>query len=214
MRWITELLLLTWTAGALDGLSYLSGGVFTANMTGNTVLLALHLVQHQADPAIRCLVSLGAFAAGCFAGALLLEGTVRRPQAERNLAIASRIELPLLLAFAFLWLKDKTSGTLGLATIVMAALALGVQSVAVRRLKIKGVVTTFITGTVTDTMLGLAGRTRGPSGFVHTLGLTAVYLNYLAAAFVAGYLSVHVRLAAVSLPIATLVPVMVSRKRA
>ncbi len=37
---IPDLLLLTFAAGSLDALSYLRGHAFTANMTGNTVLLA------------------------------------------------------------------------------------------------------------------------------------------------------------------------------
>lgn len=51
----TNLLLLTWIAGMLDGLSYLRGHVFTANMTGNIVLLGIHLVQKDFRmPAGRC----------------------------------------------------------------------------------------------------------------------------------------------------------------
>ncbi len=42
-----NLLLLTWTAGMLDGLSYLRAHVFTANRTGNIVLLGIHLVQKE-----------------------------------------------------------------------------------------------------------------------------------------------------------------------
>jgi uncharacterized membrane protein YoaK (UPF0700 family) len=42
------LLVLTWAAGSVDAISFLAlGRVFTANMTGNTVLLGLHLAQEQ-----------------------------------------------------------------------------------------------------------------------------------------------------------------------
>ena len=42
------LLILTWAAGNVDAIGYLAlGCVFTANMTGNTVLLGLHLAQEQ-----------------------------------------------------------------------------------------------------------------------------------------------------------------------
>ena len=53
------LLALTWAAGSVDAISFLAlGRVFTANMTGNTVLLGLHLAQEQGAGALR------AFAAG------------------------------------------------------------------------------------------------------------------------------------------------------
>jgi len=70
----TNLLLLTWIAGMLDGLSYLRGHVFTANMTGNIVLLGIHLVQKDFPDAARSLLALFAFAIGCIiAGLLILE---------------------------------------------------------------------------------------------------------------------------------------------
>src|SRR5579884_1098579 len=65
-----SLLLLTFNAGFLDGVSYIRTHVFTANMTGNTVLLGIHLVQHNFSDAGRSLVSLAAFAAGCIMAAM------------------------------------------------------------------------------------------------------------------------------------------------
>jgi uncharacterized membrane protein YoaK (UPF0700 family) len=44
----TTVLLFTWAAGAVDALMYLSAHVFTANMTGNTVLLGLSLGKPSA----------------------------------------------------------------------------------------------------------------------------------------------------------------------
>jgi uncharacterized membrane protein YoaK (UPF0700 family) len=56
-----DLLLLTWAAGAMDALSYLTSGVFTANMTGNTVVLGLAIVGPDRSRLISCLTSLAAF---------------------------------------------------------------------------------------------------------------------------------------------------------
>ena len=54
----------------MDALSYLAlGRVFTANMTGNTVLLGVALVQGEADAAGRAGLALGGFLAGGAIGA-------------------------------------------------------------------------------------------------------------------------------------------------
>jgi uncharacterized membrane protein YoaK (UPF0700 family) len=60
-----SLLALTWAAGNIDAIGYLGlGRVFTANMTGNTVLLGLHLGQEQGGAALRALVALLSFGSG------------------------------------------------------------------------------------------------------------------------------------------------------
>ena len=49
-------LVLTWAAGGVDAISYLGlGHVFTANMTGNAVLLGLAVGQGQGLAALRSL---------------------------------------------------------------------------------------------------------------------------------------------------------------
>src|SRR2546430_888777 len=59
------LLALTCVAGLVDAISYLElGHVFTAMMTGNTVLLALALGQGEAMAALRSILALVAFSAG------------------------------------------------------------------------------------------------------------------------------------------------------
>lgn len=149
-----NLLLLTWTAGMLDGLSYLRGHVFTANMTGNIVLLGIHLVQRNFPDAGRSLISLLAFALGCLvAGLLILE---REDRQRPVMAIGFSVELLFLVVFAVLFLVHREPGEylLQASLIFTAAMALAVQSVTVRRLKVSGVVTTFITGTITTSMLG------------------------------------------------------------
>ena len=56
---------LTFAAGSVDAISYLAlGRVFTANMTGNIVLLGLAVAQSLGPQTERSLVALAAFAAG------------------------------------------------------------------------------------------------------------------------------------------------------
>src|SRR6476620_2601364 len=66
------LLVLTFTTGLIDAVSYLGlGRVFTANMTGNIVFLGFGIAGSGGLPVVAPLVSLGAFLAGAGAGGVL-----------------------------------------------------------------------------------------------------------------------------------------------
>src|SRR5712691_993515 len=68
------LLALTWAAGSVDAISYLGlGHVFTAMMTGNTVLLGLALAQGEVWAVLRSIIALVGFAAGAAVSALRSE---------------------------------------------------------------------------------------------------------------------------------------------
>src|SRR6266498_4060839 len=70
------LLVLTFTTGLVDAVSYLGlGRVFTANMTGNIVLLGFGIAGSAGLPVLAPLVSLGAFLAGSAAGGMLARTT-------------------------------------------------------------------------------------------------------------------------------------------
>lgn len=196
-----NLLLLTWTAGMLDGLSYVRAHVFTANMTGNLVLLGIHLVQRDYPDSGRSLLALFAFAAGCFAaGCLLLE---KEERGHPVMPVGFSAELILLVIFAGLFQLDWRAGGYLLqgALIFTAAAALAVQSVVVRRLNVSGVVTTFITGTITTSMLGVVRivrkqRRTGKGGKqaeeIHVALLLGMLAVYLAAVVFATVLSTRV----------------------
>jgi uncharacterized membrane protein YoaK (UPF0700 family) len=67
------LLALTFTTGLIDAVSYLAlGRVFTANMTGNVVLLGFGIAGSGGLPVVAPLVSLGAFLVGAGAGGVLV----------------------------------------------------------------------------------------------------------------------------------------------
>ena len=59
------LLVLTFTTGLIDAVSYLAlGRVFTANMTGNVVLLGFGIAGSDGLPVVAPIVSLAAFLIG------------------------------------------------------------------------------------------------------------------------------------------------------
>src|SRR3954471_3750339 len=63
------LLALTFSTGLVDAVSYLGlGRVFTANMTGNIVLLGFGIAGSGGLPVVAPLVSLGAFLVGSAVG--------------------------------------------------------------------------------------------------------------------------------------------------
>jgi uncharacterized membrane protein YoaK (UPF0700 family) len=166
----------------VDAVSYLAlGRVFTANMTGNTVLLGLSLVQGDADGAGRALVALGGFLAGGGVGAwIAYRGQAAQPW-PRGVTVALVVECVLLAALAI----DR-SASLALR-VLLAAVAMGIQSAAARRLDVLGVATTFVTGTLTSliSLIVRHGVLSSASGHGKRL-LAAVWIVYVVGAMAAG----------------------------
>jgi uncharacterized membrane protein YoaK (UPF0700 family) len=148
--------LLTWTAGCLDAMSYLGlGHVFTANMTGNTVLLGLALGQAQAASALHSAIALAGFCLGGLAGTLLVERNQHPSTWTPQLTTALALEGVLLVLFAVAWLLTGANPRAGVglrAMIALAALAMGLQSAIVGSLGVTGIATTYLTGTLTTLM--------------------------------------------------------------
>ena len=147
------LLLLACAAGAIDAISYLGlGRVFTANMTGNTVLLGLALVQADHPEALRASLALVGFFGGGVLGAWVVEKGPSAGLWPRSFTVALALGGGFLVVFAVGWLltggEPATAAARG-PLIVLSALAMGVQSAAARRLEVSGIATTYITGTVT-----------------------------------------------------------------
>ena len=155
------LLALTWAAGNIDAIGYLGlGRVFTANMTGNTVLLGLHLGQEQGAAALRAFVALVSFGVGLVMGALIVErirGTGPWPPA---VTWALALEAAMLAAFAAgMYLTASLREVIeAQALIAVSAIAMGIQSAAVRRLNVPGIATTYVTGTLTTAVTSLDRR--------------------------------------------------------
>src|SRR5258708_2685846 len=73
------LLVLTWAAGSVDAISYLGlGHVFTAMMTGNTVLLGLAIGQGQVLAALRSVIALAGVCLGAAVRAFIVEREAKR----------------------------------------------------------------------------------------------------------------------------------------
>jgi uncharacterized membrane protein YoaK (UPF0700 family) len=144
-------LILTWAAAGVDAISYLGlGRVFTANMTGNAVLLGLAIGEGQGLAALRSMVALAAFAIGVAIGALLLEMTPQRGEWPSSVTKAVLVEGIILGVFTITWHFGVHSGVALYTLIALSAVAMGLQSAAIRHLKVPGIATTYITGTLTS----------------------------------------------------------------
>ena len=155
----TLLLLLTLAAGSVDAISYLGlEHVFTAMMTGNTVLLGLALGQGHILDALRSILALLGFVGGVILGALIAEWDRSPGDWPPGVTRALTAECVLLGAFAASWHltgPERSEPELYLL-IVLTAIAMGIQSAAVRRLGVPWIATTYITGTLTSLMVDVA----------------------------------------------------------
>jgi uncharacterized membrane protein YoaK (UPF0700 family) len=201
-------------AGSLDALSYLAfGGVFTANMTGNVVLLGIAIIGSQAE-ALRLVVALGAFVLGAIAGAGPGGPTPRTSAGAGSgwpgvTSGTLAVELLAVVAWTVGW--TLTGGSPGdTATyllIAIAAAAMGLQSSAAGRLGIGGVSTAYITGTLS----ALAGQlTRRPARWREAALRAGIVLAYLGGAVAAAALRTVSATAAGWLPPAGLAAAVVT----
>src|SRR5438874_2476016 len=91
---VRALLVLTFTTGLVDAVSYLGlGHVFTANMTGNVVLLGFGIAGSGGLPVVAPLVSLGAFLVGAGGGGILAVRMAERHPSHVARALSIEVSL-------------------------------------------------------------------------------------------------------------------------
>lgn len=150
---------LAWAAGSVDAWSYFGAGhVFTANMTGNTVLLGVALAGSEHDRIARPAIAIGCYAIGVIAAGLIAGEATPRSLWPKRISHVLACETLLLAATCWLWMRLYPAPGMGMqrTMIGIAAAALGMQSGAMQRLGIPGIVTTYITGTWTTLMNNIA----------------------------------------------------------
>lgn len=155
---ITMIALLTWTAGSLDAISYLEfHRVFTANMTGNTALLGMALGRGDLPAAARSALALLGYVCGVAAGVSIADFRSALRGSRPSVAKPLVIEAVMLVLFVAMWkaVFPAPSTAAIHILIVISGVVMGIQSAAVRRWNLPGVVTTYITGTITILTSGL-----------------------------------------------------------
>jgi uncharacterized membrane protein YoaK (UPF0700 family) len=150
---VVALIALTFATGLIDAVSYLGlGRVFTANMTGNVVLLGFAAVGVPGLSVARSLMALGGFLVGAAFGGRL--GTVMASATRRKwLLTAAVAEAALIFAAALASLGFDIASVTPVnrlyAVIVLTAVAMGLRNATVRRLAVPDLTTTVLTLTVT-----------------------------------------------------------------
>jgi len=198
------LMVLAAASGSADAWSYLGlGHAFVANMTGNTVLVGLAIFTGH-DLVTR-LIALVSYLPGVALAAWLTRRVVAGALWSRTVSFTLLLEAALLAAAEALWATQHaaTTGPPGPhpplnALLGCVAFAIGMQSGAMLKLDIPGIVTTYITGTWTNLVCGLTTfrtRERGKpprerARFEERLILQgAIVVTYLASAVLAGWLT-------------------------
>jgi uncharacterized membrane protein YoaK (UPF0700 family) len=147
---IVALFGLTFVAGIIDAVSFLGlGHVFTANMTGNVVLLGFALGGTADLSAGRSLAALCAFATGSVVGGRLTNQRQRTPTRQLLIAMQAEGLLLCLAAGAALIAGGDASFARLSPVILLTAGAMGLRNAVVRKLAVPDLTTTVLTLTVT-----------------------------------------------------------------
>jgi uncharacterized membrane protein YoaK (UPF0700 family) len=155
------------------------GGVFAANMTGNTVLAGIELAQGHLRPAGQHLAPLVAFFLGAMLARLILR-LLRTPKPGLVL------EAAILAAVGFLPVDREVA-------VLIVALAMGVQASAITQFGGSAVSTVVVTSTLARTADAALDRLwprrdSDPPAVAHPRLLTLTWLGYLAGAIVGALL--------------------------
>ncbi len=185
---VVTLAALTAVSGFIDAVSFLGlGHVFTANMTGNVLLIGFAVAGAAGFSVAASLCALGAFLAGAVVGGRL----ARHVRPVRNLLlVAMVIEAACTTATAIIAGTVPAIGSGWPRYVVLALLAgaVGLRNSAVRHIGVPDMSTTVLTTTLT----GIASRSRlaGGSNPQARLGTTSV-LSMFGGALLGAVLVIH-----------------------
>ncbi|MDJ0394807.1 YoaK family protein [Rhodococcus sp. G-MC3] len=156
------LLVLSFGAGATDAFAFLSlGGIFTANMTGNLVLVGLVGREEYLDTLVGAAIAIAVFFVVLLAGFRYVHTSTATPTRSTTvlLALAAAIQVG---TFAAWWILDNPPAEVVIDVLVaLSASAMALQTVVARTSAVGGgLSTTFVTGTMVNVVDDLAqGKT-------------------------------------------------------
>ncbi|OWA37969.1 DUF1275 family protein [Saccharibacillus sp. O16] len=203
------LLLLCMSAGIIDVIGYIHlGRVFTANMTGNIVIIGMSFAHVAELSILRAALACLGFIVGNAAAAVLLSGNQAKSFWPARVTVILAIELVFYLIFAGTARPEMSESMLHLL-IILLSVAMGMQTTAARKLGIAGISTTVLTNNLASVIEDLVAffrkrfggmAKRAPIGGETWLRLMAVVI-YCFGALVAGVAEVHLPFSAIWIPI-------------
>lgn len=184
------------SAGFVDAFVFVNvAPVFVANMSGNLVRLGMDVGDGAVRPALAALVALLSFLTGAFVATSQVDRRLRSgaPASSRHLFVVEALLLAAVAAALHFGRVGYAAeaGNRQLVIIAVAALAMGLQAVALRRVGQVAVSTTYGTGAVVRLGEKLAlgvRRAARPSDLrrrVTVIVLVAVLVGYVCGAAIA-----------------------------
>lgn len=157
-RWhLALMLVLTFSTGVVDAVGYLGlDRVFTANMTGNVVILGMALTGAEDLPVAGPAAALVAFFLGAVIGGRALRGAPDGWSSRATGALAAIAVLVAAAAAATLLAEDPSAPTIALGVTAVVSAAMGAQASVARHLGVADVTTVVVTSTI----VGLAFDSR------------------------------------------------------
>lgn len=154
--------LLTLVTGAADALGFLAlGGAFSSVMTGNMVLLGISAGTTDGQLAIHAGSALISYIMGVLLGSYVAGAAAKGdPVWPKAVSRALWIELIALAGVLVAWevLPGQLTTVSKVGLLMIVAAGLGIQSSAVQRFGVPGLSSTYLTGTLTTLIGGLAAR--------------------------------------------------------
>ncbi|MFF4649998.1 YoaK family protein [Streptomyces sp. NPDC001380] len=181
---VAALLALTFVSGVLDAVSFLGlGHVFTANMTGNLLILGFSAAGAPGFSVGRSLTALTGFVLGTAVGGRLAAGMADGPR-HRWVGTALAAEA-VLVSVAAAVAATAAGRTAEHAVVAVLALAMGIRNATVRRLAVPDMTTTVVTRTLTGLVAdsSLAGGSN-PRALRRAGGILALVAGAAAGAWV------------------------------
>lgn len=155
---------LTLGTGALDALGFSRlGNVFASVMTGNLVLLGLSISERTYNDALHLALAVLAFGVGVLVGSRIAgHRRDEDPPWPASMTRAITAELVVVCLFAVGWELGGAhpTGPIQTPLLLLAALAMGIQSGTIQGLGVSGMSTTYMTGTLTALLSSLMVRRR------------------------------------------------------
>jgi uncharacterized membrane protein YoaK (UPF0700 family) len=151
--------------GATDVASFIRlGGVFASVMTGNLVLLGLAVERESGSLSSHAVTAIAGYIVGVTLGALICRGTRDGNELWPTCVTTTlAVELCVVVGFTIGWelANGRATGASQLVLLAVAAIAMGLQSEAMRNVGAP-LSTTYLTGTLTGAVASLfsGGRHR------------------------------------------------------
>jgi uncharacterized membrane protein YoaK (UPF0700 family) len=201
---VRDLLLnaLTASSGAIDAISFVAlGKIFSAFMTGNIAFLGLRIAGAGGPGQVAILVAMAAFAVGVYLSTRIVKPSEGPGPWPPRVTVALGLSLIAHAVFLAVWFANRGHPSIEVSHVLLGSwgLAMGMQSAAVRTLRVDGVFTTAATATV---IFLVGDLTNWSATVAERRRLVGVLVSLFLGATAGGLLLVHAPLYAPVLPFA------------